>query len=616
MSTRQYFSIITALFLVSLNVVSADISLVDNGKSDYAIMTSKELSELEQYAVSELQSFLQEISGFKIPAVRYSGTIGSSTILISSDGKASAELLSLINYSHLAKEGFTIRSNKQDLVIAANYGRGLLYGVYTFLEEYLGCRWYSSSVSKIPRKETIIIGQIDDTQVPVINFREVFYADMMNPDLAGRLKLNGNMSTLKKGKIDDERHGGWGIWCHSFHTFVSPAEYFDFHPEYFPLINGKRQLANYAGQLCLTHPEVLQITIDKLAKMTHKAPTNVPVWADQEYQYWSISQMDGPGQCECPACQKLNDYEGTPMGSILPFVNTIAEKFPDKTIATLAYIYSRKAPKHFKPAKNVAIQLCGIETARAAINIPISQGIRHAAFRNDLQEWGKICNNIVVWDYVIQFQNLVNPFPNFRVLQPNVQFFVKNNVNGVFEQGNREKGGEFCELRAYVLAKLLWNPECDVDAVIDDFLAGYYGAAALPIRRYMDKMHDAMERSGITLSMDGEPTRHRNGYLSKDMITIYRRLFDQAESLVRDDPELLHRVKVARLSIMYAQLRLGYGDVEVRLKMAEEMFARAEETGLWMFSEVDTRPDLVGNRSQYKNKLLVALQREKSVKSN
>ena len=601
------------LLLAFVHSASADMELVKDGITHYSILVAKETSDLEKYAVSELQLFLKEISGVNISSFKYDDNLGSSTIVLSQNTDVPEDLLRSIEYKSLGKEGFTLRSDGRDLVIAANFGRGLLYGVYTFLEEHLGCRWYSSSVSRIPRQKTIILGRIDNTQVPSINFREVFYSDVMDSELAGRLKLNGNISIVEKGEIANERHGGWGIWCHSFHSFVSPKEYFEQKPEYFPMINGERKLSSHGGQLCLTHPDVLKITIDKLHKTIHEAPTNVPIWADKEYQYWSISQMDGPGQCECPQCQEVNDHEGTPMGSILPFVNEIAEEFPDKTIATLAYIYSRKAPKHLKPADNVAIQLCGIETARAAINIPISQGNRHVAFRNDLQEWGEICDNIVVWDYVIQFQNLINPFPNFRVLQPNVQFFVQNNVNGVFEQGNREKGGEFCELRAYVLAKLLWNPDCDVDAVIDDFLTGYYGSAALPIRRYIDKMHDALENSGITLSMDGEPTRHRNGYLSEDMIKMYNQLFDQAEHLVHYDSKLLHRVKVARMPVMYAQLRLGYGDVDMRLKMAEEMFNLAEQIGLWMFSEVDTRPELAGNRAQYKKKLMAALLKEKTV---
>jgi hypothetical protein len=82
---------------------------------------------------------------------------------------------------------------------------------------------------------------------------------------------------------------------------------------------------------------------------------------------------------------------------------------------------------------------------------------------------GEISKDIIVWDYVIQFNNLISPFPNLHVLKPNIQFFASHGVNAMFEQGNREVGGEFAELRAYLLSKLLWNPEANVDTLTERF---------------------------------------------------------------------------------------------------------------------------------------------------
>lgn len=112
--------------------------------------------------------------------------------------------------------------------------------------------------------------------------------------------------------------------------------------------------------------------------------------------------------------------------------------------------------------------MCAIETARQGINFPIATSNIHATFRKDLVDWGKICNEILVWDYVIQFQNLVSPFPNFSTMQDNINFYIANNVSAVFvkEIGKR---GEFAELRGYLLAKLLWNPQCDMKQEMDDF---------------------------------------------------------------------------------------------------------------------------------------------------
>ena len=228
-------------------------------------------------------------------------------------------------------------------------------------------------------------------------------------------------------------------------------------------------------------------------------------------------------------------YPALGMGSILTFVNKVAERFPGKIISTLAYQYSRVPPKDIVPAKNVNIMLCSIESAR---NTTMEKG--DTSFSSDLKGWGKLTNNIIVWDYVIRFSNLFAPFPNLRILQPNLKFMHDNRVSAVFEQGNREIGGEFAELRAYLIDKLLWNPDINVDEVMNDFLTGYYGKASKQIKEYIDLLHDNnMEQSGYKLSIFGKPVMEKETFLSDSLITVYNNLFDEAEKAVSESPEIL-----------------------------------------------------------------------------
>jgi hypothetical protein len=133
-----------------------------------------------------------------------------------------------------------------------------------------------------------------------------------------------------------------------------------------------------------------------------------------------------------------------------------------------------------------------------------------------------------------------------------------NRVSAVFEQGNREIGGEFSELRAYLIDKLLWNPDINVDGVMSDFLAGYYGKAAKLVKQYIDLLHDNnMEQSGYKMSIFGKPVMEKEAFLSDSLITIYNKLFDQAEKAVAGSPEILQRVKTARLPVYYAMLEIA-----------------------------------------------------------
>ncbi|MGA2625382.1 MAG: DUF4838 domain-containing protein, partial [Bacteroidota bacterium] len=296
------------------------------------------------------------------------------------------------------------------------------------------------------------------------------------------------------------------MFVHTFSTLVPPDKYFKDHPEYF----AKRASGRISdGQLCLTNPDVLRIVVQELRERIAKEPNK---------QFWSVSQNDTFGPCECDECKKINDEEGSPSGSLLAFVNKVADEFPDKTISTLAYEYSRSAPKHIKPRKNVNIMLCSIECNRSK-SLEADTGSR--SFVKDVEDWTNLTSNIYLWDYVVQFSNYFGLFPNFRVLQPNIRFFVKHGITSVFEEGNIAMEGELVELRTYLIAKLLWNPDINVDSVMNDFLRGYYGKAAPYIRRYIDTMHDALEASGENLSIYGSPLPSKKGYLSLKFMKKY-----------------------------------------------------------------------------------------------
>ncbi len=118
--------------------------------------------------------------------------------------------------------------------------------------------------------------------------------------------------------------------------------------------------------------------------------------------------------------------------------------FPDKIISTLAYQYTRSAPKNVKPLPNVNIMLCSIECNRS---MPIAKDPSSASFVKDIKDWTKLTGNILIWDYVVQFRNYISPFPNLRVLQPNLEFFADNGCRLMFQQGSGAALSEFVELR-------------------------------------------------------------------------------------------------------------------------------------------------------------------------
>jgi len=578
---RGVFSILVGalIFVASAKGASqegrARIKLFDSGASEYCIVVSEFASKKEMQVALELQNYIERISSVKLPIVTDAVELKNHEIILGNNEHL--KMLGIpIDFDGLGGQGFTIQTAGPHVIIAGGTDQGTAYGIYTFLEKYLGCRWLTSQVTIVPKTRSISLPSIEDTQIPSILWREVFYADAMDPDFARHHKLNGNASAVgDDGRIAKEYHPGWNLFVHTFYSIVPPEKYFPEHPEYFSLVNGKRK--SKKAQLCLTNPNVLRLAIENLRERMAQSPGD---------RFFSVSQMDWEGSCECDNCRFIDEREGSPMGSVLNFVNQVADAFPDKTISTLSYKYTRHPPKTMVPRDNVMIHLCTIECYRhqpLVTNDPSND--RNIAFREDMEEWSRKCKNIFIWDYVVQFHHLVCPFPNLRVLQPDMQFFASHNVKGIFSQGSRECGGEFAELRAYILAKLTWDPNCNVDMAINDFLSGYYGAAAPEIRGYIDAMHDALAESGKTLHIYGHPQDHRTGYLSEDQCQIYSAFFEKAEELVANNPELLLRVREAHMPLMCAILDLGYGKLTARKKLLAEIMGIAERTGTDAFAE-------------------------------
>ena len=378
---------------------------------------------------------------------------------------------------------------------------------------------------------------------PAFSFRMVFTHPATDSAYAAEHRIRQVIKTR------DSEDPEWGLWVHTMHRFVPPAQ-FEAHPEYFAERNGTR----VPDQLCFSNPEVLRITVDSLRAMMARKPAA---------RYWSVSQMDNYNHCQCAQCHRTDSIDGSPSGSILRFANAVADSFPDKVISTLAYQYSRSAPKVTKPRPNVNIMLCSIEEDRSR---PIASRDQPGSFTADLRQWSALtpaqgpgqAHNIIVWDYVINFSHLVMPFPNWKVLAPNLQLFRDNGVPMMFEQGLSSPGGEMPEFRTDLLAKLLWNPDLNVDSLRTHFMNAFYGDAGVYIDKYTRLLEEELDKSGKALTLYEHPQSHKNGYLSPANLARYKVLFNSAEAAVMDEDTIYQwRVEDARLGIMYAELEIA-----------------------------------------------------------
>jgi len=202
-----------------------ELVLAENGRSDYRIVVAGEASPSTRYAARELQSFVEQMSGARLPVVDDREPPAEHEIILGRNRHLEA-LGVEIPFDRLGDEGYVIRTVGTRLVIAGGALRGNLYGVYGLLDDHLGCRWFAPGVSRIPRYERLVVPALNEEKVPVLEYREVFTYDCFDGDWAARNRLNSSAARL------EERHGGKvrfgsGFFVHTFNRLVPPEKYFD-----------------------------------------------------------------------------------------------------------------------------------------------------------------------------------------------------------------------------------------------------------------------------------------------------------------------------------------------------------------------------------------------------
>lgn len=528
-------------------VPGAEMLLARDGKALYSILIPAFPSSQEEKAAADLAQWFGAITGAtfaiheesdsKAPKNRFI-SIGKTKALAASGLPAAT--------ANLGEEGYAIDEKQENLFLTGGSTRGPINAVYALLEEDLGCRWYSRSSQTLPASSTLALRPVKRSFIPVLEIRDPYYWEAFDGDWSLRNRTNSSLASVRP------EWGGnkaYALFVHTFNSLVPPDKYFTDHPEYFSENDGKRN----TGQLCMTNPEVVRITVESVKRVLREKP---------EAQIISVSQNDGPPCCACEKCKAMADAEGSMAGPLLTFVNAVADEvgkeFPKVRISTLAYLDTSMPPKTVRPRKNVAIQLCTDSHAWPEPFLTIEET---EAFQNRMKTWAAMGADIHIWDYTVNFSHYAGPMPNWQVVTDSIRFFVKHNAKGVMLQGNYQTPGTADgSMRCWVWSKLLWNPELDTRSLMKDFLYGYFGKAAPPMEEYQNLLWGMWEKEhhGKLKSPSGG-IRYPMTLFDAEFMTKARDCFKRASALAADSPEILERVEESELQILYAELEQAAG---------------------------------------------------------
>lgn len=505
-----------------------------------AIHLPHDATPAERLAAEELGAHLRQITGLDRPVCALSADVTVPAFLIGR--KAATPWLPDFDWDVLRDDGCLVKRVGPVLLLAGATPRGTLYAVYEFLDRVLGCRWYAPDCSVIPTRTELDLEEIDLVHVPPFRYREPYFSCVWkDADWEVRNRVNGHLTPLGARQGGKWRYAGDGF-AHTFFPLVPPEQYFASHPEYYSEIDGQRTYL--AGQLCLTNEELPAVMCDAIREWLRRDP---------EARIVSVTQNDWNGWCRCDRCRAIDEAEGSPSGTMIAFVNRIAEllepEFPHVFFDTFAYTYTVQPPKTMRPRHNVIVRLCNITPCCDAH--PLEHCTQNRWFSDVLRGWCAIAPEVFVWDYFNNFSHCFQPFPNLDALAADIALYARSGVTGLFCQGDSHppKGsGDMAELRAWLFARLLWDPGRDAWALVDEFLGAYYGPAAGMLREYLDLLHARAREEDAHFNLFSPL---ETPAVAGEIIPCSHMIFDRAEAEVAADAVLLERVRAARLPVEY-----------------------------------------------------------------
>ena len=523
-----------------------ELQLARAGRSDYRVVIAADAPQPIPTAAEEFVHFFQQITGAKLAIVTDAQPMTGRNILIGPSSHLD-NLALYIDWDALGNEGYVIRTWDDSLLLFGGARRGTINAVYAFLDDYLGCRWYTPDFSVIPKSPDLSVDMIHVERVPPFRFRRMAFAggNPATPEeiaWVARSRLNYftygqatyHLYDKARELLSDPRLAKvWLFACRptkfpliSNHSLgrdrLLPQKYFKEHPEYFGLTaEGKRDPENTP---CLTNPDVFRIVVENAKAWLNSTPGATIV---------SISQADqiagAHDFCHCPRCtegwKKFSYTENkNPLGHF-PYMNK--EKFPDWGNQGLV-----------RPAWDLGGEFQAIYIGPTGVHLEFCNRVAEA-LHDDYPDvlihtfayyWSKappegieLHPNVLVafapltacnyhtladctaneafngmWTFVRRWRKLTphvmvwrydsgrSPRPTLEHLALQMREYEAAGVACHMFTNDTQRPREWLRaLRLWLYAKLLWDPRFDMPGGVKEFVDAYYGNAAETMLTYV-----------------------------------------------------------------------------------------------------------------------------------
>jgi len=599
MSQRLLLAFVLGFVVVAATQDIAAVTIVQDGEPRATIVVREAVLESAPYrpdrydagspeqkvhlAAFDLQHYVEKITGAKLPIMSDKEEFHRPAILVGAS-EQTARLGVKIPDGFTAdrrEEEYMILCRDNTLVLAGNdlaHYHGTPYAVYEFLNR-LGVRWFMPSDfgEVVPSLKTIRVDEIDFRDKPDFAIRNWWLHATPKMYAEEHLWKLRN----KAGPVSSVKIPGDG----SINQYL-PHDQFDEHPEWFAMNADSTPIKSMPS---LSHPDVPALVAKAMKKRLAErlerddlAPLSGSIMrSGPAGQHLSIglALSDGLPVDFSPETMKLNrgfagilGRAGVPKELSISeewfqFINKVAQEvtkdYPDVIISTNGYANRDLPPEGISLHPNLSVMYAAIwaDTLHAFDN-PRSW---HGALQGHIIErWCELNKRVFIYNYnEVNLVSLQTPVPTVRKLAHNLPLLKKWGLMGFMDEA-RNAYMEHGITTRYTRARIYWNANLDVNALLGDYFQKWYGKAAAPAQAFWEALDDCIENT----PMLGHEDRILPYVYTPSLLETLERHVADAERLAHTERTRLH-VRVDRHILEHLKAYMTMHDAEFAAQYEE-----------------------------------------------
>ncbi len=486
-----------------------------NNIADFGLLYDKD-NKVHNYCAKQINKYLKKCCGFTLKD--YSSN--KNFISLGYNVK-SKDLIDVADKSTLKRSGLRIVFREGNIYIYGGSDTGLIYGVFEFVERYLGVKFLTSVDEITPSLSQIFIDETDVECNPCFDQRDcAHFSFMVNPEyvLKRRFESPNTPDFEELGIINNVWHNEIPNSHNSFY-YVNREKYIKTNPELFCAPNPEKGIFKDAkgvddifAELCYSNGVTDDGKVDDSLEISA-----VKIVADSLYnyiinnptkKYFMFGRQDNGGAiCYCEKCVEKRKRYGGEAGTMIIFLNAVIDlvekrlikegKTPDFNLATFAYQSTIDAPvdEEFKPIDNLIIPHKRLHIRYAPLNKNFSYSntdVRQDEdVRKALKGWSSLTSNLMIWDYSMEYIDKLFFFPVYLYLAEDIKLYSQIGVSYLmYEEAYGSTQGYMIEMDSYVMSKLFWNPNLNARDLMKEYIENYYGIAWKSVYDFRCKMLD------------------------------------------------------------------------------------------------------------------------------